>query len=158
MEFVLYIIIFYGGLWALGAVFEGIGKWSRERKENIKNKVISEATINRDLENEMSSFNKILKRIGFKEKAVKQELHPTLWDRNRPEMWLGNCPKCNNYLRLVRGRYGLFYSCKGYPSCDFTINYTKAKNKAKQNYMKRKEKQKEEKKEEFWKDFKRAYL
>lgn len=36
------------------------------------------------------------------------------------------CPMCGKKLRKVKGKYGWFMSCYGYPSCDYTAKYIPA--------------------------------
>lgn len=38
------------------------------------------------------------------------------------------CPNCNRILVIIIGRNGAFFSCIGYPKCNFTINVESIKN------------------------------
>ncbi|WP_215225203.1 NERD domain-containing protein [Echinicola shivajiensis] len=33
------------------------------------------------------------------------------------------CPRCGGGLSIKQGKYGMFYGCSNYPSCDFTKDY-----------------------------------
>ena len=37
------------------------------------------------------------------------------------------CPNCNKHLKLKRSRFGWFWGCPNYPSCNFTQNFTSKK-------------------------------
>ncbi len=34
----------------------------------------------------------------------------------------GKCPRCGGHLVLREGRYGRFYGCSNYPTCNYTLN------------------------------------
>lgn len=39
------------------------------------------------------------------------------WDN---EVNAGQCPRCDGYLVLRKGKYGDFYGCSNYPRCKYT--------------------------------------
>ena len=41
------------------------------------------------------------------------------WDQ---EVNAGQCPRCDGYLVLRKGKYGIFYGCSNYPRCKYTKN------------------------------------
>ena len=43
------------------------------------------------------------------------------------------CPKCGAELTRREGKYGVFYSCSNYPSCDYRISEKKLQQQKSQN-------------------------
>jgi restriction system protein len=45
--------------------------------------------------------------------------------------WLDLCPRCGKNLRIVKGRWGKFIGCTGYPGCRFTRRHLEPKSPSK---------------------------
>lgn len=43
------------------------------------------------------------------------------------------CPKCGSPLIMKKGKFGMFYACSSYPTCDYTANIEKKNNLLKEN-------------------------
>lgn len=43
------------------------------------------------------------------------------------------CPKCGSPIVMKKGKFGMFYACSSYPSCDYTANIEKKGNTLKEN-------------------------
>jgi hypothetical protein len=63
------------------------------------------------------------KFIYLKEKFnISSEQHERMIEDKKKEIALGVCPRCGGKLVERKGLSGLFYGCKNYPKCKFTID------------------------------------
>lgn len=151
MEAILFLVIFYGGIYLIGAIFSAIGKWNDNRKSNIRDEVANEVLPKTNITTRLiKEYKNKLKSIGYGEKerySWMYDLSQKYYRRQSYQELLGKCPECNNgNLKIRDGKYGKFLGCSRYPLC----RYTKSLLLAKRQY-------KEQAQQEFMESFTFAY-
>ncbi|GAH09886.1 unnamed protein product, partial [marine sediment metagenome] len=48
--------------------------------------------------------------------------HENISNATKPPV---QCPKCGKKIAMWDGKYGLFFGCRGYPSCKYALNINK---------------------------------
>jgi hypothetical protein len=148
MELVIGIIAVYVFFSLGGFVIEKIGEWNNKRKENLRDN-IARSILKTDLLDSFKLYESKLRAINYSEPNNVNYY-------NQQQMKLAQahisvlfnaCPKCKSGTMIERkGRYGKFYGCSNWPTC----NYVK-------DFKEMKQEQKQVIKENFLNDLKKAY-
>jgi len=126
MEVIIFLVIFFGGIWLIGLISEAIKKQRAETREQVAKEVFGDLHI----ESVINNYKKKLEHIKYARTDSTRELieglKKQIWGRDAA--LIDKCPKCKEGDLVIRkGKYGKFLGCTKYPKCDYTINIEKAR-------------------------------
>ncbi|MDI6655468.1 MAG: DNA topoisomerase, partial [Candidatus Hydrothermarchaeota archaeon] len=97
-------------------ISEELTRRFEEKLENIQNGRESKKGVLEEAKNELT---KIMNEFKQKEKLIGEKLVKALEEKNRRKYVVGQCPKCNSDLRIIKSKATskIFIGCSGYPKC-----------------------------------------
>ncbi len=122
MEGIIFLVIFFGGIWLISVVVSKISKAIKEKREKIRDQVAEEVLNGLNIQSVIDSYKKKLEHIKYiRVNPMEKALAAYDWIGGRDAVLLGDCPKCENgQLVIKNGKYGKFLACNKYPKCNFT--------------------------------------
>jgi hypothetical protein len=134
MEGFLILVGVYGGFILLSWVFYKISEHFDNKRREIRNKVYHELLDDEEINKEISYYKEALDFIGYKKRDITAEFVRNYYSRRQPKYFQHSikCPDCKDgYLRARSGRYGNFFECSNYPTCQKKMNVQVAREQLK---------------------------
>jgi len=140
MEVIIFLVLFYGGIWLIGTIVSKISETIRRKRERIRDQVASEVLNGLNIESVIDNYKNKLAHIRHTRadpiRGEIEKLKEQIWGKNA--VLMERCPRCKKghlkgHLILRKGQYGKFLACTEYPKCDYTKNISKAREEYKKS-------------------------
>lgn len=133
MELIIGIIALYAFFSLGGFVIEKIGEWNNKRREYLRDD-IAHNMLKKDLLDSFEIYEDKFREINYSEPKNFNYF-------NQQQMKLAQahinvlfnaCPKCSGTMIERKGRYGKFYGCSNWPTCNYVKDFKEMKLEQKQ--------------------------
>ncbi len=137
MEVLIIIVVFYGGLYLIGKLFDWRADVNKEKKRAIRDKVLDELQNEFDIKGKINEYKNKLEEINY---TGKENYYNKYLKMQNIKLigkfgnFLNNCPDCHKGRLVARtGKYGKFIGCSNFPNCTYTTNIEDEKSKYNQS-------------------------